>query len=316
MKKYLSILILTVFIVPSVLFASINNNLKYGSVGPQVIELQEFLIDKGFLNFQATGNFFTLTKKAVVSYQSSVGLPATGYVGPMTREKINLELVVDDSSEIQETGATNTPTVVPSTDTATLQKQLELLRQQVAQLFEQQKVQTEQTQQTNQTLTQIQQNTTPVQVVVPTITPESLATSLKLSFPDTNESYPEFIGANCGVLKVKVSVLDQFDDPMKGQLVAMSTSDFQDSGYTNSASGTNATDWSTGFNYRTQTRTGSILLTIKSGNFVATSSVYVRDVLTPDNISYWGNGIDKNYRGDPNVWTYNGLIFNPTTRVC
>jgi peptidoglycan hydrolase-like protein with peptidoglycan-binding domain len=35
------------------------------------------------------GYFGNLTKQTLVAYQKSVGLPATGYCGPMTRLAIN-----------------------------------------------------------------------------------------------------------------------------------------------------------------------------------------------------------------------------------
>lgn len=113
MKKLHIALLVASFVIPSISFASIDTNLKYGSRGVAVTELQDFLIEKGFLSGQATGNFFSLTREAVVAYQSSVGLPTTGYVGPMTRTKINDDLSISNASaisaEIKETG-TITPT--------------------------------------------------------------------------------------------------------------------------------------------------------------------------------------------------------------
>ncbi|MGB2580620.1 MAG: peptidoglycan-binding domain-containing protein, partial [Minisyncoccia bacterium] len=80
MKKLHIALLIGVFIIPSVSFASIDTNLKYGSRGLAVSELQDFLITKGFLSGQTSGNFFSLTRKAVIAYQASVGLPTTGFV--------------------------------------------------------------------------------------------------------------------------------------------------------------------------------------------------------------------------------------------
>ena len=73
-------------------FGAITADLGYGSRGDSVTELQQFLVEKGFLNVEATGNFFNLTKTAVISYQSSKGLPATGFVGPLTRAEIAIDL--------------------------------------------------------------------------------------------------------------------------------------------------------------------------------------------------------------------------------
>jgi len=112
MKKLYIALLSVFFITPSISLASIDTNLKYGSRGAAVSELQEFLIDKGFLLGQTSGNFFSLTRKAVVAYQASVGLPATGFVGAMTRAKINAELAQDNTSatsaELTETVTTTT----------------------------------------------------------------------------------------------------------------------------------------------------------------------------------------------------------------
>lgn len=82
--------------------ADITSNLKYSQSGTQVTELQQFLVSKGFLN-TTSGYFGQLTLKAVKSYQLSIDLPATGFVGAMTRAKINEKVVKE---------ATSTPIVV------------------------------------------------------------------------------------------------------------------------------------------------------------------------------------------------------------
>lgn len=132
MKKTL---LLAIFLLPTLAFATIDSNLKYGSRGVEVTELQEFLIDKGFLTGQPTGNFFALTKKAVISYQKSLNLPATGFVGQLTRAEINKELEVNNEAEIQETGAVNQP----------VSNNVDDLLKKIADLTEQQKTQQEQT---------------------------------------------------------------------------------------------------------------------------------------------------------------------------
>ncbi|NDE67982.1 peptidoglycan-binding protein [bacterium] len=66
--------------------------LKVGSTGADVTALQTWLSTSGFLSMPAgvaKGYFGQLTKAAVVKYQASVGLPATGFVGPMTIAKLN-----------------------------------------------------------------------------------------------------------------------------------------------------------------------------------------------------------------------------------
>ncbi len=69
-----------------------SNYLSVGSTGNDVVALQSFLVSKGFLTMPAgvaEGYFGSLTKAAVVAYQASVGLPSTGYVGPMTVKVLN-----------------------------------------------------------------------------------------------------------------------------------------------------------------------------------------------------------------------------------
>jgi len=95
--------------------ASIDVNVKYGQKSSEVSELQEFLISKSLLTGNSTGFFGFLTLKAVKAYQVSQKLPATGFVGPMTRESINREIDVEladsNAAEVIETGTT-TPLVV------------------------------------------------------------------------------------------------------------------------------------------------------------------------------------------------------------
>ncbi|HCC06062.1 TPA: hypothetical protein DEP94_01730 [Candidatus Nomurabacteria bacterium] len=95
--------------------ASIDKNLKYGQRDKEVTELQEFLIDGGFLKGLPTAFFGLLTLKAVKSYQKSVDISPTGYVGILTRQKINDSILSDLASstqaEIQETGTTTALTL-------------------------------------------------------------------------------------------------------------------------------------------------------------------------------------------------------------
>ena len=68
---------------------TIDTNLMFGSRGQAVINLQNFLAEKGFLSASARGSFGMMTKKALMKYQSENGINATGYFGPMTRMSIN-----------------------------------------------------------------------------------------------------------------------------------------------------------------------------------------------------------------------------------
>jgi len=72
-------------------------NLSYGMAGSDVKTLQQFLNEKGFSVSQTgfgspgdeTVNFGGKTLQAVVKFQKSAGIPATGYFGPITRAYVN-----------------------------------------------------------------------------------------------------------------------------------------------------------------------------------------------------------------------------------
>jgi len=84
-----------------VLCASFTDNLYFGMVSSRVSCLQKFLVLQGpeiYPEAFVTGNFGSLTRAAVVrlqeKYRNDILLPAglfygTGFVGPLTRQKIN-----------------------------------------------------------------------------------------------------------------------------------------------------------------------------------------------------------------------------------
>jgi hypothetical protein len=69
----------------------IQANLSYGMADSglgglgSVTALQQFLKTNGYLAVQPTGYFGSLTETSVKEFQSENGVPATGYVGPLTR---------------------------------------------------------------------------------------------------------------------------------------------------------------------------------------------------------------------------------------
>ena len=65
-------------------------DLSEGMRNDDVKNLQSKLRKEGFFNFPTdTGYFGSITKSAVIAYQTSKGLPATGFVGPLTRVELN-----------------------------------------------------------------------------------------------------------------------------------------------------------------------------------------------------------------------------------
>ncbi len=71
---------------------SISSNLYFGLNSQQVSCLQEFLTSQGqqiYPQAIVSGYFGSLTKMAVIKFQEKYGIPSTGYVGVLTRAKIN-----------------------------------------------------------------------------------------------------------------------------------------------------------------------------------------------------------------------------------
>lgn len=69
-----------------------TQDLTVGSTGAQVSALQQVLVSNGYLSMPAgvaMGYFGSLTKSAVMKWQAAVGLPSTGYFGPLSRAKLN-----------------------------------------------------------------------------------------------------------------------------------------------------------------------------------------------------------------------------------
>jgi hypothetical protein len=98
MKKVIisSVVALALVLVGSVSSASaatFSNYLTVGSTGSDVVNLQSFLVSKGFLTMPAgvsEGYFGSLTKAAVIAYQTNAGIvPQSGFVGPLTIASLN-----------------------------------------------------------------------------------------------------------------------------------------------------------------------------------------------------------------------------------
>lgn len=67
----------------------LNYNLRIGMRSGDVTVLQSFLAVQGYFPYSPIGVFGPLTFRAVQNFQAAHGVPATGYVGPLTRAVIN-----------------------------------------------------------------------------------------------------------------------------------------------------------------------------------------------------------------------------------
>lgn len=80
--------------VPATQCLIFNNNVGYGaydySSNGAVTGLQNFLVAQGYFNsaYLGTGHFGAITMQSVAQFQAAHGVPATGFVGPLTRALI------------------------------------------------------------------------------------------------------------------------------------------------------------------------------------------------------------------------------------
>ncbi len=86
------------FNAPGTVMTQFSRSLTIGSTGADVVALQGFLVEKGFLVMPAgtaMGYFGNLTKAALGAYQASVGItPSVGYFGPITMAYINSHMTM------------------------------------------------------------------------------------------------------------------------------------------------------------------------------------------------------------------------------
>ena len=69
-----------------------TQDMGLGASGSQVVSLQQFLVSKGFLVMPAGvayGYYGNLTALSVKKFQATYAISSTGFVGPMTRTKLN-----------------------------------------------------------------------------------------------------------------------------------------------------------------------------------------------------------------------------------
>src|SRR3989344_1268721 len=155
-KIFLSVIIVIGLVISStqVSFGAeqFSRDLSFGfQQDSDVMKLQEFLASEELYSGPITGNFFSLTLKAVKAFQFREGItPMAGYFGPKTRVRANelLGAQVQSSNQqaITETGKNVIQPTTPQTannPVNNIQLQLEALLKQVALLQQQLKDQTD-----------------------------------------------------------------------------------------------------------------------------------------------------------------------------
>lgn len=184
MKKV--IIVFSLLFVPLLASASFGANLYYGlQNNNSVKEMQEFLTDQGVYSGLITGNFYSLTLKAVKDFQKKEKVsPTSGFFGPLTRKKANdiLAKNVESSNQqaIQETGSIPPPAEPAKTTNdvvKSLQDQIALLLQQLSLLQSQNNI----VQKQSETINKIQENT---QQIVQNTTPTPQANAPVQSAPN------------------------------------------------------------------------------------------------------------------------------------
>lgn len=103
MKTRFLAIVAIILLLPSIAWASFDRNLRYGSKGSDVTELQEFLTDQGLYSGPITGKYYALTTKGVKNFQVREKLSPTGTVNLSTRTRLNDLLVEQLRDEETET---------------------------------------------------------------------------------------------------------------------------------------------------------------------------------------------------------------------
>ena len=113
---------------------SLTRNLSLGMRGDDVAKLQSYLMSHGLLAPSlASGYYGELTKQSVVKLQTKHGLPATGYLGVMTRAKLD-GVSVDALSAVAHTPAPALPSGDKSAQIMQMMNLISDLQRQLAEL--------------------------------------------------------------------------------------------------------------------------------------------------------------------------------------
>lgn len=79
----------------------LTTTLRTGSISSDVTKLQKMLVSLGFLSTTPSGNFLSKTEAAVKAFQTAYGIsPASGIVGPLTREKLNSMCTISNDGSV------------------------------------------------------------------------------------------------------------------------------------------------------------------------------------------------------------------------
>src|SRR3989338_6517247 len=90
MKKFILLLVVGLLFTTSVSAAEFNADLRYGvAKNAEVTKLQKFLTAEKLYSGPITGNFYSLTLKAVKAFQAREKIPTSGLVDALTRAQLN-----------------------------------------------------------------------------------------------------------------------------------------------------------------------------------------------------------------------------------
>ena len=86
-------------------YAEIGDVIKFGMTGPGVVEVQNKLVELGFLTGTVDGICGSATVTAIKNFQESIGMPADGVCGIMTYAALENVQYAGDNSEWEESVA-------------------------------------------------------------------------------------------------------------------------------------------------------------------------------------------------------------------
>lgn len=92
--------IMTILLICNGQVSAADENLSWGSRGSEVSVLQQALNSRGYWCGEVDGIFGAKTYAAVLEFQKQSGLPATGLVGPLTRQALGLGQNASGSTQV------------------------------------------------------------------------------------------------------------------------------------------------------------------------------------------------------------------------